>query len=50
MGIDVYRGHGIQARCGTQQSQPYNNMLHFVKDRDGVIFIGLCDWGISTRL
>ena len=25
-----------------------NVMLHFPRDRDGAIFIGICDWGMAT--
>ena len=27
---------------------PNNVMLHFPRDRDGVVFIGVCDWGMAT--
>ena len=27
---------------------PNNIMLHFPRDRDGVVFIGVCDWGMAT--
>ena len=25
-----------------------NVMLHFPRDRDGAVFIGVCDWGMAT--
>lgn len=27
---------------------PNNVMLHFPEDREGTVFIGLCDWGMAT--
>ena len=27
---------------------PNNVMLHFLRDREGAVFIGVCDWGMAS--
>ena len=42
--VDVVHKHDVLHN----DLNPNNVMLHFPRDEDGVIFIGVCDWGMAT--
>ena len=42
--VDVVHKHDVLHN----DLNPNNVMLHFPRDRDGVVFIGVCDWGMAT--
>jgi hypothetical protein len=42
--VDVVHGEEV-LHCDLH---PNNVMLHFPTDRDGAIFIGICDWGMAS--
>ena len=42
--VDVVHKHDVLHN----DLNPNNVMLHFPRDRDGVVFIGMCDWKMAT--
>ena len=42
--VDIVHKHDLQHN----NLNPNNVMLHFPRDRDNTVFIGVCDWGMST--
>ena len=42
--VDIVHKHDVLHN----DLSPNNVMLHFPRDRDDTVFIGMCDWGMST--
>ena len=42
--VDIVHKHDVLHN----DLNPNNIMLHFSRDREGAIFIGVCNWGMST--
>ena len=42
--VDIVHKHNVLHN----DLSPNNVMLHFPRDRDDTVFIGVCDWGMST--
>ena len=42
--VDIVHKHDVLHN----DLNPNNVMLHFPRDRDDIVFIGVCDWGLST--
>ena len=42
--VDIMHKHDVLYN----DLNPNNVMLHFPRDRDDIVFIGVCDWGMST--
>ena len=42
--VDIVHKHDVLHN----DLNPNNVMLHFPQDRDDTVFIGVCDWGMST--
>ena len=42
--VDIVHKHDVLHN----DLNPNNIMLHFPRDKEGAVFIGMCDWGMST--
>ena len=42
--VDIVHKHDVLHN----DLNPNNVMLHFPRDREDIVFIGVCNWGMST--